>query len=109
MLYHPLFCVGHFSENWGKGRRTVAQHIRLLEYPCVRVNARLVLFLHVRMSMIAMFGLLLIGVNKQVPGDAAIWSCQAGCHTAFHLICIQSWAKQEADRNAYRKVCSMMV
>lgn len=44
------------------------------------------------------------GCAAQVPGDAAIWSCMQGCHTSFHLLCIQSWAKSEADRNAYRKV-----
>jgi hypothetical protein len=39
-----------------------------------------------------------------IPGAAPIWSCSAGCHDTFHLMCIQSWAKSEADRNAYRKV-----
>ncbi|RVW42278.1 NF-X1-type zinc finger protein NFXL2 [Vitis vinifera] len=43
----------------------------------------------------------LICLERIRPSDPT-WSCTSGCFAVFHLICIQSWARQASDLSASR-------
>lgn len=43
----------------------------------------------------------LICLERIKPSDPT-WSCTSLCYDVFHLLCIQSWARQASDLSAYR-------
>ncbi|KAJ9160336.1 hypothetical protein P3X46_025747 [Hevea brasiliensis] len=43
----------------------------------------------------------LICLERIKPSDPT-WSCTSLCYAVFHLLCIQSWARQASDLSAYR-------
>lgn len=41
---------------------------------------------------------------ERVRATDPVWDCKAGCHVIFHLICIQSWARQALGAAAIRSL-----
>lgn len=41
---------------------------------------------------------------ERVRATDPVWDCKAGCHAIFHLICIQSWARQALGAAALRSL-----
>lgn len=39
---------------------------------------------------------------EKVRATDPVWDCKVGCHAIFHLICIQSWARQALNAAALR-------
>ncbi|GKD51041.1 NF-X1-type zinc finger protein NFXL2 [Tanacetum coccineum] len=45
----------------------------------------------------------LICLERIRPTDPT-WQCSTRCHALFHLICIQSWARQSSDLSSARAI-----
>ena len=41
---------------------------------------------------------------ERIRGTDPVWACDQGCHCPFHLLCIQSWARQAANAALARAV-----
>lgn len=41
---------------------------------------------------------------ERVRATDPVWDCKSGCHQIFHLICIQSWARQAIGAAAIRSL-----